>query len=404
MLELKTIFLYTAVINLSIVVISMVAWFRAPRQKDVGYWLLSASSIVLGGLAASAPDALPFHILNYLSAAAFIAMTAFMRLGFKAFLGQPTRISDAFLITGVMMMVMSVSEAMDDPHIARAVISYACSGVNLAMTACVLWRARSIQPLPSLKSAAVVFALNAVVNFALTPLPVLSPVQFVDGQPTSTWFAYSCVLLTLLSAAGFQMAVILKLEMSNMVQRRLAERDALTGVLNRRMFLLKAEKIAQSGEGVVAIVDLDHFKRINDNYGHKAGDDALVEFVRRTEALLPTGAILGRLGGEEFGLCFPREYANIAAKVLEQMRRAVAGAPVTSGEHRIALTFSCGYRVIDGPDRSLDALIAEADAGLYAAKRGGRNRVVCYDAGMLTRMFAAPAIPATEPEGLLSCA
>jgi diguanylate cyclase (GGDEF)-like protein len=159
---------------------------------------------------------------------------------------------------------------------------------------------------------------------------------------------------------------------------REASSDALTGLGNRRRFDAEVgAALASQAHGTLALLDLDHFKRVNDAHGHLFGDQVL----RRVAALLAaaqTGSGVYRLGGEEFALWLPEppggEPAR-AASVCEQLRRSVAQAPWDELAEGLVVTVSIGHaRARGGED--LASLLARADAALYAAKRQGRNRVV----------------------------
>jgi two-component system, cell cycle response regulator len=156
---------------------------------------------------------------------------------------------------------------------------------------------------------------------------------------------------------------------------RLAETDPLTGSYNRRAFFNRARNAAdQAGRpgGVSAILaDIDYFKRINDQHGHDVGDRA----IKAVAAVLSGEGIAGRLGGEEFGVVLPGFGLAAATALAERLRRSVEAlrVPGSTGP----LRFSCSFGVstwIDGD--CVEALIKRADVALYAAKSGGRNRVV----------------------------
>lgn len=156
---------------------------------------------------------------------------------------------------------------------------------------------------------------------------------------------------------------------------RLAVSDELTGIANRRsMRALLERSVALSSRELtpfcVAILDIDHFKAVNDALGHAAGDTVLKAFARRTAAQLRETDALGRWGGEEFLLVMPGNLDGIG-RVLERIREAVHR--VDAGTRPV--TFSAGV-ARHRPDESVDALLARADAALYEAKRTGRDRCV----------------------------
>jgi len=158
-----------------------------------------------------------------------------------------------------------------------------------------------------------------------------------------------------------------------------AATDPLTGLLNRRALEEKVRQIqAQGHKMAVAIADLDHFKRLNDTYGHDAGDRALVTFAKSVQDAVRPADIVARFGGEEFIVVFQGADASQAAKVLDRVRvhlaKVVAGADTP--------TFTASYGVSDdrlGPDLGL--LIQVADTALLRAKELGRDCAVVADMG-----------------------
>jgi diguanylate cyclase (GGDEF)-like protein/PAS domain S-box-containing protein len=160
---------------------------------------------------------------------------------------------------------------------------------------------------------------------------------------------------------------------------QLATHDALTGIYNRRhleeVVRLELERAQRYTRPLtVAMLDADHFKRINDTYGHQVGDEVLRTVSQRCQKTLRASDVLGRYGGEEFVVVFPETALDEARMVAERLRAAVAGAPVTVGEQALLVTISIGLAGLSrGQDHA--TLLARADSALYAAKQSGRNRV-----------------------------
>jgi diguanylate cyclase (GGDEF)-like protein len=167
---------------------------------------------------------------------------------------------------------------------------------------------------------------------------------------------------------------------------RLAITDPLTGLCNRRGFFEHATeacaRVVPPDDSLSAIIlDIDNFKRINDSYGHETGDEA-IRICARAARL--EEAVTGRLGGDEFALLLERKPLPQAIEIAEELRMRLAARPFDTGKDCITLTWSVG--VGEGrPGDTVDQILARADAALYDAKLGGRNRVVGAHAGLLTR-------------------
>ena len=160
----------------------------------------------------------------------------------------------------------------------------------------------------------------------------------------------------------------------NMHLSHVSRIDALTGLLNRgalnaEMETALAGAASSGGSMAMAIMDIDHFKAMNDLYGHPAGDAVLKSIARTLEAHCPTGATLGRLGGEEFALLLPGQSAANAALACERMRVAVERM-----SEDMPVTISIGVAMCRSGD-VVSSLYSRADVALYSAKRGGRNRI-----------------------------
>lgn len=168
-----------------------------------------------------------------------------------------------------------------------------------------------------------------------------------------------------------------------------ASHDSLTGLWNRRAVLEQLDqalsRARRAGRGLaVLMLDVDHFKRVNDCHGHPAGDAVLVEVGLRLKGALRGGDSVGRLGGEEFLAVLDNCDAATASAVAERCRRSVCERPIPlpgrPGARAISVTISVGCRVVQADDtRSAAAIMGLADKALYEAKAGGRNRVVNAD-------------------------
>jgi len=161
--------------------------------------------------------------------------------------------------------------------------------------------------------------------------------------------------------------------------RQLATQDDLTGVANRRHLLEQAEKLfadaIRACRDLSAIMlDIDHFKQVNDTFGHQVGDEVIAAVADRLRSVLHPGDLVGRYGGEEFLIVIPANGATVAA-IAERLRTAVNATPVSTATGLLEITISAGISPRHNSDGTLTALIGRADQALYLAKKQGRNRV-----------------------------
>lgn len=156
----------------------------------------------------------------------------------------------------------------------------------------------------------------------------------------------------------------------------LATRDSLTHTFTRRYMgeacAAELERSNRTGKpAAMLMMDLDHFKSVNDTHGHHAGDQVLLAFAARVQGLLRKHDLLGRFGGEEFVLLLPDSTLDVAYQVAERIRNASI-----PDDQAVGCTVSIGVTAYRGPDDNFDEMLIRADGALYQAKNTGRNRTV----------------------------
>lgn len=220
---------------------------------------------------------------------------------------------------------------------------------------------------------------------------IVRMLQLVLHWPLPTWLELALPPALTLSNAVLAFGLtdyILSMRHERDVAHRLAEHDVLTGVLNRRAILaLLRTSIAHARRTKMPLsllfLDLDHFKKVNDNYGHRAGDQCLRAVVNPIVSELRENDALGRYGGEEFLVVLPGVAANDAEAIAERIRTGVQQLPLLISGARIDLTMSVGVATLSPGMLTPEDLIERADVALYRAKEGGRNRVR-YASGAMT--------------------
>jgi len=163
--------------------------------------------------------------------------------------------------------------------------------------------------------------------------------------------------------------------------KHIAVTDELTGLKNRRYIMEQLDKEYQRAVrtgGTVSLIlfDIDHFKRVNDNFGHAFGDTVLKTVAREMLGGLRSYDLLGRIGGEEFLIASPGSTLDDAAGLAERIRRKIAGRKISDSPWEITVTVSAGVTSLSEQDATADAILQRADEALYLAKQQGRDRVV----------------------------
>ncbi|GIF03278.1 GGDEF domain-containing protein [Actinoplanes siamensis] len=213
----------------------------------------------------------------------------------------------------------------------------------------------------------------AVLALAAVTAPASLLIQYVtDRRPHVIAAAAVCIVLFLLVLA--RMAGLVR------AQRLAAITDGLTGLRSRRYFeeALGNEAARAGRNGLplgVLLLDIDHFKRVNDTYGHAGGDRVLVEVTHRLRELVRPGDVVARYGGEEFAVLLPATSPTEALDIAERVRRGVAAAPIAVGDGQLArVSVSVGVAGMPS-SATVGELVLAADRALYAAKHAGRNQV-----------------------------
>jgi diguanylate cyclase (GGDEF)-like protein len=210
---------------------------------------------------------------------------------------------------------------------------------------------------------------------------ILGLQEELDHKAAETSQLYIVLLLLVLASIAFW---TYRVKRSQLRFMKLARRDGLTGIFNRQHFVDEAEQQLQycrksARNACIVLIDLDHFKVVNDTHGHAVGDRVLSRAVEACQGHLRSTDVFGRLGGEEFGILLPDCELEQAQARAEQIRVAIAAAVTGDNGPGIPISASFGVAVTARSGYELRALLIHADEALYRAKREGRNRVVVYD-------------------------
>ena len=250
--------------------------------------------------------------------------------------------------------------------------------------------ARQVRSVPRSRARRILFAcfLAAGVCFVLRGIGGVLVANPMGGFDAPSGFAagtlLACFAAALAATLGF---LLLQKERADAEALRLATMDALTGAYNRRTFHEAAERelsrARRAGTPLsMILLDIDHFRAVNEKYGHAVGDQVLARFADIVRGALRKEDMLVRFGGEEFLVLLPDVAGPGAVVVAGRIRRAVAADEIEASGQRFALTASLGVaaRLDEGPE-SVDGLLARASSALALAKQRGRNRVVALSLG-----------------------
>jgi diguanylate cyclase (GGDEF)-like protein len=214
----------------------------------------------------------------------------------------------------------------------------------------------------------------AALSVASLAAPFVLAVQYARGAELH-------VPVVVATSSLLFLLVLARMALLVAVQRREAITDALTGLHTRRFFeeslRMETERARRHGTSFgVLLLDIDHFKKVNDTYGHPGGDRVLCEVARRLRAASRAGDVVARYGGEEFGLLLPGALAGDMPAIAENVRLAIAGSPISvDGKTQLAVTVSGGTAALPANGATGEEVVLVADRALYHAKENGRNRI-----------------------------
>ena len=376
--EVNTLFLLTIDVEAILGLLLLLVWVQNTRVHAVAWWatahLMRAASVMLYGLYGSVPDLVSIDLSSVILFSSFGVTWN----GARVFNGREA-LPGSLIAGAVLWLLASQWTGFEAGSEVRSQLSSMIIAGYTFLAAYEFFRGRK-EPLVSRWPAIVLFATHGTMFLLRTPLNAL-----LHGRDSETIFASAW--LSVLSLEAFLMTIAtafillaMSKERTELRHKTAAMVDPLTGLLNRRAFLQDAQallqqQIARDRPIAVLLIDLDHFKSINDRFGHAVGDKVLQIFAKTTRAGLRQTDLVGRLGGEEFTVVLADASIDNAYLVADRLRKAFAAAAAVIDGETIYATASIGVSVIVDPRQDLTKLITLADQALYLAKARGRNRV-----------------------------
>jgi diguanylate cyclase (GGDEF)-like protein len=359
----------------------LTSWLQHRNAKALLPWglafLMAAAGTALVAGRGVVPDIWSIVIANAVLALAYGAMWS----GVRVFEGR--RLHPVGAVAGAVIWPFACSiNAFYSAPTARAALMAAIGIVYTLLAVIEFWRARA-DPALSRRLIMIVLTVHALsIPFRIPLVGALVGTEPADADLV-TFVTFESMLVAMCGAYLFgslaKDRIALRYKQASLV-------DPLTGAANRRAFLKQGARLVlrarRAGRSVALLLfDLDHFKSINDGFGHSAGDSVLTAFCRvASEQLRPTD-LFARMGGEEFACLLPDTSREEAVAIAERVRAAVEATVQKSAPEPFTATVSIGAAVANDAD-SLASLLAKADHALYRAKQNGRNRVeLAYPTG-----------------------
>lgn len=391
-LDIGTLFVIATCVTSLLGVFLLVAYLQ-DRITALAWWgaayLIGGSSGAIWRLGDQISPPVPQGTANILLFVAVGMIWSAARL----FHGRPVSWLGMFAGAGAWLAASTVPDIANSPGY-RVIVSSLIVAIYTFMIAAELWRERR-KPLLRRWPAIFVPMLHGAIF--LFPMALASLSLDLDGSrnPATGWAAVFAIEVVLYVVGAAFIVLVLAKDRAVRAYKMAAATDSLTGLLNRRGFfesatdVVSASKASKRPVSVLAF-DLDHFKSINDNFGHAMGDTMLQLFAGVTRKTMRSSDVIGRIGGEEFVavLSGTQAEAGIAA---ERVRAAFETATLDPKSQGVRATVSIGV-ACGGADIAVDQLIMRADAALYRAKANGRNRIEFADEVQLAPRPTAPVV------------
>ncbi len=344
-----------------------------PTVRGLGDWAGATALLFFGGLAAASrgksPELVSITLANFL----IFSGIFFQYVGSQRFFGETPRVAQG-MATIVTLTLVSAWFTVVEPSYRPRLMIYVLVMTSLFTLHAILVYRRGTRTFAHwFVFVVLVLAIGSQALRFATAWLYPPGTGILDNTPQNLIYVIAHPFVMLLLAIGL---ILLATDRVRAEFEHIATHDSLTNALTRRQLTevcqQELQRCQRHGRVMsVLLIDLDHFKAINDSRGHQAGDQVLVQFVAAVHTLLRSADVIGRLGGEEFVVLLPETSMDVARVVAERIRGKVADmtdpAPFT-----VSIGVTTNLPIGD----SVDALLARADAAMYRAKEMGRNQVV----------------------------
>lgn len=381
-LDIPTLLVTTAVACFCVCVSLFLIWRSARNEIFVFDWSLSYGLVTVTMLLVAVRGRLPTVLAMTAPGALLLACFGVLWLGYRQFSDRTGRFDRFWAVAGVLAwLTFSLTGSPFTDSNLRGLVNSSIELTYLLSIVHDLVHHQRKAPLPAAKLTIALFIIHAV-KLLIVNVFYLSGVLDTHAvvMPNTVFFGLSFIESALFTVFLGLLQLVLIGQRSERRLRVAAETDSLTGLANRRHFLdsIHPHLLRAGGRGALIIFDIDHFKHVNDTFGHPAGDWALAEFAAILSTQAPAGSIAARVGGEEFALFLPDWATAEAAEVAERIRRTIADLRIPAPAGELRLTVSGGVAGVGESGSDYQALHCAADSALYTAKSAGRDRVAVF--------------------------
>lgn len=360
--------------------VSLVFATMQGSSRVIGAWGAGMLLLALGMLGLALRGLVPDWISIAVANTVIVAALVLALRSLRRFLHSAPRDRTGWTLTSMLFLYLLAFTVLWPSNVARTVAISTAIAVMAVRAALLLRHRAPAECRLSCRFAEVVFWVSAAMAVArgtsILFVPTSDVMSAADPSNAATFLFYTgFIIVATLSVMWME------IESLQGALVHSARYDSLTSLFNRGTFLAEFERevsrsVRGGGAFSLAIFDLDHFKQLNDRYGHPVGDRVLKSFAEVLRASIRKHDTAGRHGGEEFALLMPNAGKDTGVRVAERVRRELEGRRVMVDDKRIEVTVSGGVATygVDGED--WDTLLSAADTALYEAKNAGRNRIL----------------------------
>ncbi|MEI6777136.1 MAG: GGDEF domain-containing protein [Chloroflexales bacterium] len=385
-IDLYTLAIVQSLMSIVQMVVLFIQYRLTKTYAGLGWWAAGSAALSLGfGVAILWKIPIIGQIAMIASVAMVASGMALLYVGVLRFFGQREPRERLIVFCVLITFIAIYFTVIDDRiEIRRLIVSVVVAAMSLLLARSLfIYRIRSLSvPIYFL----IVMSLSNAIFYGIRTLETLRFGVSVDGafRSTPTETALYLIALIITTLWTFGLIILVNQRLSTELEKR-ATTDELTGITNRRHFLELAQNEIQrtlrlNRPLALTLIDIDHFKHINDTYGHAVGDQALLAWTHLCQNNIRQIDVFARLGGDEFVLLFPETTCDHAYEVMNRICLALGSQPFTLSDRSVSMTISSGVAGLISADDTIDTLLERTDRALYRAKEAGRNRVVAEHA------------------------
>ncbi len=363
-------------VPLAAAVIFLFMAFQVQPRRPVQHWLAGSVLLSVGYALRALPDPEQLREWFWLAGVMFLAGNLLLWTGLYSFCGRRRRIRPRHL-TVLSALIWLAGQTLPYPH--QLTLMFLLTGAISLFCFWTIYRAEHLGSPLLRQFVAWIFLCHGLLSLLRMLLAYAGNFwQFaIDMHQLSAIGLLPTAALTIMRFYGLLLLIHIRQQRD---LEQLSVTDSLTGVYNRKGFLHQAQRLLDRQQPTdrpyaVLMLDLDHFKQVNDQHGHAAGDAVLRHFATLLRAQLRPGDCSGRLGGEEFAALLLGVEHNTAVIIAERLRQRLQDLPVGIGDRSLSVTVSIGVHHSEEPTADIEPMLQKADQALYTAKANGRNRV-----------------------------